>query len=70
MGSRPIEITCGREMPSGSKINQSDQGSTVKPPRIISSRELLGNDKLVIIRHEQEEYRLHVTAAGKLILTK
>jgi hemin uptake protein HemP len=60
-------------MPSESKFNPSDQGkasSTVKAPRIISSGELLGNDKLVIIRHEHEEYRLHVTAAGKLILTK
>jgi hemin uptake protein HemP len=37
---------------------------------MISSRELLGDDRLVIIRHEQEDYRLQVTAAGKLILTK
>jgi len=25
---------------------------------------------MIIIRHEQEDYRLQVTAAGKLILTK
>jgi hemin uptake protein HemP len=41
-----------------------------KMPRTISSRDLLGGQKLVIIRHEQEDYRLQMTAAGKLILTK
>ncbi len=43
---------------------------TAKPPRTISSRDLLGGEKLVIIRHEREDYRLQVTATGKLILTK
>jgi len=38
--------------------------------RTISSRDLLGGDRLVIIRHDQEDYRLQVTAGGKLILTK
>jgi len=41
-----------------------------KTPRMISSRDLLGGGRLVIIRHEQEDYRLQVTATGKLILTK
>ena len=41
-----------------------------KVPRTISSRDLMGGARLVIIRHEQEDYRLRVTAAGKLILTK
>jgi len=44
--------------------------STTKVRRTISSRDLLGSDRLVIIRHEQEDYRLQVTATGKLILTK
>jgi hemin uptake protein HemP len=56
------------------KPNQSDRQATVLPatktPRTISSRDLLGIDRLVIIRHEQEDYRLQVTATGKLILTK
>jgi hemin uptake protein HemP len=39
-------------------------------PRTVSSRDLLGEDKFVIIRHEDEVYRLQRTAAGKLILTK
>jgi hemin uptake protein HemP len=55
------------------KPSQSDRRavqSTAKVPRTISSRELLGGDRLVIIRHEREEYRLQITATGKLILTK
>jgi hemin uptake protein HemP len=39
-------------------------------PRTISSRDILGDDKVVVIRHEDEFYRLQRTAAGKLILTK
>jgi hemin uptake protein HemP len=60
-------------MPDASKSNQTNQSKaspTDRAPRIILSRELLGNDKLVIIRHEQKDYRLHITATGKLILTK
>lgn len=41
-----------------------------KTPRTISSREILRGEKLVIVQHEQENYRLQVTASGKLILTK
>lgn len=58
-------------------VNQSDESErsgVARPgaaaPRAISSREILGDDKLVIIRHEDEVYRLQRTAAGKLILTK
>jgi hemin uptake protein HemP len=43
---------------------------TGKMPRTILSRDLFGGQRRVIIRHEQEDYRLQVTAAGKLILTK
>ncbi len=52
----------------------------VKAPRTISSCDLFGrdlsdgvlsgNDKVVIIRHRHDEYRLRITATGKLILTK
>ncbi|MGO9399940.1 MAG: hemin uptake protein HemP [Xanthobacteraceae bacterium] len=52
------------------KPDQSGQLPATKMPRMILSRELLGGDKVVIIRHEQDDYRLQVTAAGKLILTK
>jgi len=50
--------------------DQKGQQPAARMPRMILSRELLGGDKVVIIRHEQEDYRLQVTAAGKLILTK
>ena len=56
------------------KPGQRDQQAAVPPAaktqRTISSRDLFGSDRLVIIRHEQEDYRLRVTATGKLILTK
>ncbi|MGY3239064.1 MULTISPECIES: hemin uptake protein HemP [unclassified Bradyrhizobium] len=39
-------------------------------PRTISSRDLLQGERLLIIRHDEEIYRLQLTAAGKLILTK
>jgi hemin uptake protein HemP len=56
--------------PNQSDLPTAAQQPTVKKPRTITSRDLLGTDKLVIIRHDQEDYRLQVTAAGKLILTK
>ena len=52
------------------KPDQNVQQPAARMPKMILSRELLGSDKVVIIRHEQEDYRLQVTAAGKLILTK
>jgi len=52
------------------KHDQNVQQPAARMPRMILSRELLGRDKVVLIRHEQEDYRLQVTAAGKLILTK
>ncbi|WP_238525099.1 hemin uptake protein HemP [Geobacter sulfurreducens] len=38
--------------------------------RIVTSRELMGNAKEVIIEHAGEEYRLRITRQQKLILTK
>ncbi|MBV8918925.1 hemin uptake protein HemP [Bradyrhizobium sp.] len=34
------------------------------------SGEILGDGKFVIIRHRDKNYRLQLTAAGKLLLTK
>ena len=36
----------------------------------IASDQLMKGQREIIIRHGREEYRLRVTAAGKLILTK
>jgi len=61
------------------KAGHQEGSSEAKPlaqgPRTILSSDLFGSDlataeKIVIIRHGQEEYRLRITAAGKLILTK
>jgi hemin uptake protein HemP len=56
------------------KPRQDDRPDAAQPsskmPRMILSRDLLGGQKRVIIRHEQDDYRLQVTATGKLILTK
>ncbi len=40
------------------------------PPTRISSEQLLGNAREVLIEHAGEVYRLQRTRAGKLILTK
>jgi hemin uptake protein HemP len=39
-------------------------------PQTLDSRELLGNQTLVLIQHGDEVYRLQATRQGKLILTK
>ncbi len=38
--------------------------------RVVRSAELFGGARVLTIVHHQEEYRLRITAAGKLILTK
>ena len=38
--------------------------------RSITSKDLLAGEHVIIIRHGQDEYRLRLTASGKLILTK
>ena len=39
-------------------------------PAEVTSRELLGDRREVIIRHGDERYRLFLTKGNKLILTK
>lgn len=53
-----------------SQRGPSTPQSATKILRTISSSDLMGGDKVIIIRHEQEDYRLRITAANKLILTK
>ena len=47
----------------------SQVSPAARPPRI-DSRQLLQGGKEIVIVHGAEEYRLRLTAAGKLILTK
>ena len=45
-------------------------GGPEEEPRIIDSREILGDQVEIMIRHGEELYRLRVTRNGKLILFK
>ncbi|MEJ0015980.1 MAG: hemin uptake protein HemP [Acetobacteraceae bacterium] len=38
--------------------------------RQVSSDDLMAGERVIIIQHGADEYRLRVTAAGKLILTR
>jgi hemin uptake protein HemP len=38
--------------------------------RSITSEALLAGQRMILIRHGNDEYRLQVTGSGKLILTK
>lgn len=38
--------------------------------RAVTSDELLRGERVIVILHREKEYRLQVTATGKLILTK
>jgi hemin uptake protein HemP len=40
------------------------------PPRIIHAEDLFAGRREVWIQHGDQRYRLRITAAGKLILTK
>lgn len=40
------------------------------PPRRVAVRDLLAGATEIILVHEGQDYRLRVTRAGKLILTK
>jgi len=40
------------------------------PPRTVTSGELFGASRQLVIRHAGEEYRLSITSKDKLILTK
>ena len=48
-----------------------DAGWTEVPVhRSITSKDLMAGERVIIISHGQEEYRLRLTASGKLILTR
>lgn len=57
-------------------MNDSTLGNPPKPDRksehqgVISSRDLLGARREIIIEHGRERYRLRLTASDKLILVK
>lgn len=44
--------------------------SAANPPRIVTTQELLGEQRQIRIEHQGECYVLRITSRGKLILTK
>lgn len=42
----------------------------VEPPLVLESRQMFGGRREVLIAHGDEVYRLRLTAADRLILTK
>ncbi|MBP7670299.1 MAG: hemin uptake protein HemP [Ferrovibrio sp.] len=53
----------------GNQIDAAISGQKDMPPRL-DARRLFGAAREVIIEHEGADYRLRLTANGKLILTK
>jgi hemin uptake protein HemP len=54
--------------PSNPKQRSCDAGED--EPTVVSSQDLLGGHRQLIIQHGREQYRLQLTSSNKLILTK
>jgi hemin uptake protein HemP len=51
-------------------VSEPRPDATPSPRRKVSSADLFGPAREIIIEHRAEEYRLTITRTGKLILTK
>ncbi len=51
-------------------MDRSDEPTGTQAPRSVSSRDLMGGARVLVIHHGTAAYRLQVTTAGKLILTE
>ena len=67
-GSRPPVTTSGAPAPA--RDPKGDDPGRAVPRRVVGSGELFQGHGELIILHRNEEYRLRITRAGKLILTK
>ncbi len=47
-----------------------DSSAKKKEPKLIRTKDLFGNDSMVLIEHEGTVYRLLITRQGKLVLNK
>ena len=56
--------------PVDPSLQNTEQGDTSIPMRVVRSEDILSGETEILIRHGCEVYRLRVTRAGKLILTK
>lgn len=54
---------------AGSEKRES-RGTPAPDRKVLRSEELFGAGREVVIRHNEQEYRLQVTRNGKLILIK
>ena len=53
-------------------INPNDDSGSAPAmaPCAVTSQELMRGGRVLVIRHGTQDYRLQITASGKLILTK
>ena len=58
------------EPPGHPSLRPSTDWADAPAHRAISSDDLMAGERVIIIRHGKEEYRLRITASDKLILTK
>ena len=58
------------EPPASPSIRPSIDGAAAPTHSAISTHDLMAGERVIIIRHGTEEYRLRITASDKLILTK
>ena len=58
------------ETPQGPSVRQTTDWADAPTHRAISTHDLMAGERVIIIRHGTEEYRLRITASDKLILTK
>lgn len=74
----PVPVPSGPASTDTSGASGTPERQAVSPsgaarfagPQTLDSRELLGNQTVVLIQHGDEVYRLQATRQGKLILTK
>lgn len=68
-----IIIICNMIKPSDKSsvfASESRTGDVASARKRISSKDLFGSLRELVIEHVGEEYRLRITSQGKLILTK
>ena len=62
----PLRIKREQEAPPGTEAH------SIAPPKPlrVTTDWLMGGQREIVLEHRFQEYRLRITAAGKLILTK
>ena len=58
------------DTPPNRRAGSSGRLAVTGAVRSITSEALMGGQRMILIRHGNDEYRLQITGAGKLILTK